>query len=158
MKCHQAIMRICQTVIERSQRGPQLSPKQLQSILSANIDSAADTAHCLHIQRRLYGLNTIPSQMVDVTQAALKAMVYSQLEESQKAKLAFIELSRFGTAFSERFKTMANTIRDIRLMILNQEIVLPPEAVAILDGSESPETGDGDGAIVDSASEHGQDR
>lgn len=139
MKCYQAIMTVCQTVIERTQREPQPHP-QLHWFLDVKAKSALQMAQTLFKQRQSYGLRHIPSQMVDATQTGLVALVH-RLEDSDENRMAFVELCRFGTILSERFRSMATTVSHIRSMAQSREIVLPPEAVAILKDPD-PEEGD----------------
>jgi hypothetical protein len=93
-------------------------------------------SQCLRIYRTSYGLRHIPSQLVAVVQSGLHALLY-QLDESVEAKDVFMELSRLAIGLSQRFKPIANSIDTIVSLSQRGTANLPPEAIAVLDGSET---------------------
>ncbi|KAJ5320120.1 hypothetical protein PENANT_c025G05033 [Penicillium antarcticum] len=110
-------------------------PRLLQQAWYYQINAAEEMAQCLRIYRESYGLKHIPSQMVDATQTGLRILA-CQLDDSDELRQAFVELSRFGTALSKRFKRTADKIHEIRAQTLSQNLKLPSEAVALFDDPE----------------------
>jgi hypothetical protein len=105
---------------------------QLQKSWFAQVE---EMAQCLRIHRQCYGIKHIPSQLADAVQAALRVLVH-RLEDLGEAKQAFIELCRFGVAMSQKFRSTAETIQTIQSLSSQGSVVLPRQAIAILDGSE----------------------
>lgn len=134
IKCLQAMIALHHMLSSRDQRGPISARwKQLQRYQSK---LAEEMAQCLRIQRQSYGLKYIPSQIVDATEFCFRVLVW-QLENSDGARLAFIELCRFAVALSERFQGAAVTIQRIQSLAQSQTLRLPPEAINILDDAEN---------------------
>jgi hypothetical protein len=94
-----------------------------------------EMAQCLLIHRQSYGTKHIPSQLADAVQGALRVLVH-RLEDLGEAKQAFIELCRFGVAMGEKFKSTAVTIQTIQSLSSERSVILPKQAIAILNGSE----------------------
>ncbi|KAJ5171393.1 Transcription factor [Penicillium coprophilum] len=129
IKCLQAVINLIEILNH---------PHQPHSVLQAQfyqVKAAEETAQCLRIHHQSYGLEHIPSQVVDAVQTGLRILVH-RLEESDESKQAFTELCRFGTALSHRFKQTAEVIHEIRKKALHLNLRLPPEAVAIFDNPE----------------------
>jgi hypothetical protein len=99
------------------------------------VKSSVEMAQCLRIHRQTYGLKHIPSEMVDATQTGLRILAH-QLDDSDEARQAFIELCRFGMALSRRFKQTADVIQEIRKNALHKTLQLPYEVIAIFDSPE----------------------
>lgn len=94
-----------------------------------------EMTQCLHLYRVSYGLRQIPSQLVGVVQTALHALVY-QLEDTNEARSAFIELCHVAIGLRQRFKPIADSINTILSLSRSGDARLPVEALAILDGSD----------------------
>lgn len=92
-------------------------------------------AQCLRIHRQSYGIKHIPSQLADAVQGALRVLAH-RLEDLGEAKQAFIELCRFGVAMGQKFKSTAVTIQTIQSLSSERPVILPKQAIAILDGLE----------------------
>jgi hypothetical protein len=107
-------------------------PRLVKQARYYQVKSAEEMAQCFRIYRESYGLKHIPSQMVDATQTGLRILA-CQLDDSDESRQAFVELSRFGTALSKRFKRTADTIHEIRAQALRRNLKLPSEAVALFD-------------------------
>jgi hypothetical protein len=100
--------------------------------------SAEETAECLRVHRQSYGIRYIPRQMVGAIRFGLLVLVH-QLATREEAREPFLELWRFGTAIDNRFEPIAETVRQIRLMVQSGVVEIPAEVVEISD----PEHGEG---------------
>jgi hypothetical protein len=107
-------------------------PQFVQQARFYQTKSAHELAQCLQVHRQAYGLKHIPSQMADATQTGLRVLL-RHMEDGDESKQAFAELCRFGVALSYRSQQTANLLNEIRNSVLQQNIRLPPEAIAILD-------------------------
>jgi len=107
-------------------------PQFVQQARYYQIKSAHEIAQCLRVHRQAYGLKHIPSQMADATQTGLRILAY-HMEDNDESRQAFAELCRFGMALSHSFKQTADVVHEIRNSALQQNLRLPPEAIAILD-------------------------
>lgn len=94
-----------------------------------------ELTQCLHLYRVSYGLRQIPSQLVIVVQSALHALVY-QLEDTNEARCAFIELCHIAMGLRKRFKPIADSVNTILSLSRRGAARLPVEGIAILDGSD----------------------
>ncbi|KAJ5273065.1 hypothetical protein N7478_008190 [Penicillium angulare] len=94
-----------------------------------------ELTQCLHLYRVSYALGQIPSQLVGVVQSALHALVY-QLDDSNEARHAFIELCHLAMSLRKRFKSIADSINIILSLAQHGTARLPVEAIAILDDSD----------------------
>ncbi|KAK4867685.1 hypothetical protein LT330_001195 [Penicillium expansum] len=110
-------------------------PQYVRQAQFYQVKAVEEMANCLRIHRQSYGLNHIPSQIVDAIQAGLRISVH-QLEESDQTRQAFTELCRFGTALSHRFKQTADVIHEVRRVALHLDVQLPAEVIEIFDDPE----------------------
>jgi hypothetical protein len=123
-------MHLIEMLVERDYQSSKTA--QLQKNWFAQVE---EMAQCLRIHRQCYGIKHIPSQLADAVQAALRVLVH-RLEDLGEAKQAFIELCRFGVAMSQKFRSTAETIQTVQSLSSQGSVVLPRQAIAILDGSE----------------------
>ncbi|KAJ5974241.1 hypothetical protein N7481_011451 [Penicillium waksmanii] len=130
IKCVHVIMHLIELLVERDYQSSKTS--QLQETWLAQVK---EMAQCLRIHRQSYGIKHIPSQVADAVQGALRVLVH-RLEDLGEAKQAFIELCRFGVAMGQRFKSTAETIQTIQSLSSRGSVMLPKQAIAILNDSE----------------------
>jgi hypothetical protein len=123
-------MHLIEMLVERDYQSSKTA--QLQKSWFAQVE---EMAQCLRIHRQCYGIKHIPSQLADAVQAALRVLVH-RLEDLGEAKQAFIVLCRFGVAMSQKFRSTAETIQTVQSLSSQGSVVLPRQAIAILDGSE----------------------
>lgn len=123
-------MHLIEMLVERDYQSSKTA--QLQKSWFAQVE---EMAQCLRIHRQCYGIKHTPSQLADAVQAALRVLVH-RLEDLGEAKQAFIELCRFGVAMSQKFRSTAETIQTVQSLSSQGSVVLPRQAIAILDGSE----------------------
>ncbi|KAJ5738832.1 Transcription factor [Penicillium malachiteum] len=128
--CLHTIMSLLEGLIERDEHG-----NMVLQLRQSWRKYAVEITQCLRCYRVSYGLRQIPGQLVGVVQSALHALVY-QLEESEEARYAFIELSHIGVGLSQRFKSIADSINTILSLSQRGTARLPHDAIAILDGTE----------------------
>lgn len=120
-------MNLLEMMIQWDSQGPMT--KKLQHEWCQQV---AEMAQCFRVHRQAYGLKYIPSQIVDAVQSSLRALVH-QLE-IEEARHAFVEFCRFGMAMSRTFTPTADAIYAIQSLAQRGVVMLPPEAIAILDG------------------------
>lgn len=123
-------MHLIEMLVERDYQSSKTA--QLQETWFAQVE---EMAQCLRIHRQFYGIKYIPSQVADAVQAALRVLVH-RLEDLSEAKQAFIELCRFGVVMGQKFKSTAETIQTIHSLSSQGSVMLPKQAIAILEGSE----------------------
>ncbi|KAJ5324749.1 Transcription factor [Penicillium atrosanguineum] len=127
IKCHQAIMNLLEMMIQRDSQG-----SMTQKLQQEWCQQVAEMAQCFRIHRQAYGLKYIPSQVVDAVQSSLRILVH-QLE-IEEVRHAFVEFCRFGMAMSRTFTPTADAIYAIQSLAQRGVVMLPPEAIAILEG------------------------
>jgi hypothetical protein len=124
IKCLQAIVSLFEELNDPNQ------PQFAQQARYYQTKSAYEMAQCFRVHRQAYGLKYIPSEMADATQRGLQVLAH-QIQDSDESRQAFMELCRFGMAFSYTLKQTANVVHEIRNSAV--QLQLPAEAIAILE-------------------------
>lgn len=97
----------------------------------ASLQSAKDISQCFSILRLSYGYKRMPSHMLEAAATSL-LVVMSDLT-NEESRNAFFELCRIVLVFSKRLKQAKRVIPSILSIAQQSEIILPPEAVLILE-------------------------
>lgn len=95
------------------------------------LQSAKDISRCFGVLRLSYGYKRIPSHMLEAAGTSL-VVVMGDLTNEESGN-AFFELCRIVVVFGKRLKQAKRMIPRILSIAQQSGIIIPPEAVLILE-------------------------
>lgn len=135
IKYHQTILSLFDAFVGHKSPDDPSHPLWFEQATRIRVQSAKDIARCFRILGISYGYKRIPSHMLEAASTSLLVVMGDLTNE--ESRNAFMELCRIVIIFSKRLKQAKCVIPRVMSIAQQSGISLPPEAILILEGSES---------------------